>query len=132
MNWDLVIKGLLDELAAQPTLSAIFGEDIFLGGEQEHVVPSIQAHNLADTETELWAPVTVQFDFFHAELSKVITAENFVRVRYRAPLPIPIGNLTCFVQFEGGADLETPTRDRYFGRAIRFTFTPLKAAYTGG
>lgn len=131
MNWDLVIEGFMAELAAMAAIASRFGDKVQLAGQVEHEVPSVQVHVIADTEGELWAPVTVQVDLFHRRMADILAAEDAIRTRYRAPLPIPIGNLTCWAQFTGGSMLETPSRDKYHGRAIRFTFTPLRAAYTG-
>lgn len=115
-----------------PAISSRVGTSVQLAGEVEHEVPSVQVHIVGDTEGELWAPVAVQVDIFHKSMTEIRAMESAIRTRYQAPLPIPIGNLTCWSQFTGGAMLETPSRDKYHGRAIRFTFTPLRAAYTGG
>lgn len=133
MNWQIVLAGLLADLAAAPTLSAIYGSAVRLSGAGvDHLVPSIDVTLIADTENELWAPATFQIDLWNSHLSDVVTAESFIRSVYHAPLPIEIGGLSCFAQYTDGTTIASPERDGYYGRALRFTFTPLRAAYTGG
>jgi len=132
VNWDLVLAGFAADLAATAEIMAAVGDAVYQGGEVPHRVPSVVIRMLGDAESELWAPVTLQVDIFHKSFTTVRALENIVRRRYHAPLPIPIGGLNCWAQFTGGSSTTLPERDGYTGRALRFTFTPLRAAYTGG
>ena len=132
MNWDILLDAFTGEVAAMPAVVALAGEAVRYGGEVEHEVPSCVIRMISDTESELWAPVTVQVDLFHKSAAVVLTAERALRRRYHADLPIPIGNLNAWAQYSDGTVTASPERDGYFGRALRFTFTPLRAAYSGG
>lgn len=131
INWDDVLAGFLAELAAAPELTAIYGDEIRLAGSAEHVVPLLEATMIADGESELWAPITVQVDLWNKSLTDVRAAENYIRGRYHSQVPIPIGGIPCWAQYSDGTLLAEPGRDGYFGRALRFRFTPLRAAYQG-
>lgn len=132
MNWDQVVAAFMAELAAAPEITAIFGDRIRLASPKDFAVPLLEVTVIGDTEGELWAPVTIQVDLWADEFTSVRDAERYIRGRYYAPLPIPIGALTCWAQYSDGTNLAVPERDGFFGRAIRFTFTPLRAAYQGG
>lgn len=133
MRWDELIRALLAEIAGIEEIAAIVGTRVIFATEgADYVVPGIEATILTDTVTELWEPTTVQFDIFGRTFQQVATIERILRTRYHRHLPIPIGDVTCWAQYSDGTMLQTPARDKFFARAVRFTFTPLRAAYSGG
>lgn len=133
MNWDNLVAALLAEIADVPEIAAIVGSRVVFASEgAPYVVPGIEATIISDTVDELWEPVTIQFDLFGRDFAEVRTLERILRGRYHKQLPIPIGGLNVWAQYSDGTVLASPGRDKFFGRAIRFTFTPLRAAYTGG
>jgi hypothetical protein len=132
MNWDSVVAALLAEVADVPEIAAIVGGRVYFAGSGAFVVPSVELTIVADTVSELWEPVTVQFDVWAKSFTDVRTIERILRRRYHHQLPIPIGGLNVWAQYSDGTVLASPERDKFFGRALRFTFTPLRAAYTGG
>lgn len=132
MRWDDVVSALLAEIAGIAEVAAIVGDRVIFAGSSPWRVPSIEATIIADTEGELWAPCTVQLDVWAKTLAEVATLERILRARYHSQLPIPIGEVTCWAQYSDGTVLASPDRDKVSGRALRFTFTPLRAAYSGG
>lgn len=132
MNWDLFVTAILEEIANTAEIAAIVGSRVILAGSGKWIVPSVEATLIADTEGELWAPFTLQLDVWSKDFEEVRAIERILRRRYHAQLPIPIGELRCWAQYSDGTILASPERDKVYGRALRFTFTPLRAAYTGG
>jgi len=132
MNWDRVVEGLLAEIANVPEIAAIVGSRVIFAGAGKWIVPSIEATVITDTTREQWAPCTLQLDVWGKTFDHVTTIERILRQRYHTQLPIPIGELRCWAQYSDGTVLASPERDKIYGRALRFTFTPLRAAYTGG
>lgn len=132
MNWDRVAEALLAEIAGIAEIAAIVGTQVIFAGSGKWIVPSVEATVIADTEGELFAPCTIQLDVWAKSFDHVRTIERVLRQRYHNQLPIPIGDLTCWAQYSDGTVLASPERDKVYGRALRFTFTPLRAAYSGG
>lgn len=132
MTWDIVLSAMLNDLAADPYFASVFtAAKIRLSSENSAFdVPCLEGTLIADTQTEIWEPMTVQFDMFHPDLDVLLEVENQLRLRYHTMLPIEIGGVPCFAAYADGSMLETPGRDSYFGRGVRFRITPLSAAHT--
>lgn len=131
MKWDAVLAAVGATCAADPFLAAIYGSAIRLTGSGAHRVPVLEFMLIADSETELWAPCTVQLDQFTQTLTAQIASERRLRQLFHLETPRDIGGMPMWAQYQDGETLAEPDRDGYFGRAIRFRLTPLRERYEG-
>ena len=85
---------------------------------------------VADGENEQWAPCTLQWNLWTADLASNVAAERALRRLFTADLPVNLGTVyTVSSEYVDGDVLATPDRDGYFGRAVRFRHTPLREQY---
>lgn len=127
MRWAAVIKAIAAEAAADPTLAGIYGTAIRMNaGAQNYLVPGLEYWMVTDTATELWEPQIVQWDQWTETLDDLIESERALRKLFDHDNMVTIGDVTMWAVFEEGADLQSPNRENYFGRAARFRFTPIR------
>jgi len=129
MRWDHVMQVCREEILADQTLQAIFDDAVRMGGTGDHRVPLIELWLIGDSETELWAACTIQFDFFTKTDDDMVATERRLRQLFHLDIPRPIGGIGMFGEYQDGEVLASPSRDHYFGRAIRFRMTPLRQQY---
>jgi hypothetical protein len=129
MMWDVVMDAVKDVTAADPTLGPIFGGNYRKAGVSDLVVPVIEWTLLGDTETELWAPMLVQFDCWTHLAAEARSAERALRALFHSNTSTALGGFTLFTEYAGGGDLATPNRAGFTGRAVRFQMIPLRQQY---
>lgn len=135
MRWDVVLQKVGDAAAGDPLLAGIFGAAIRLAGTSAFTVPALELQLVADSVTELWAPCIVQWDLFTKDrqtatgLEDLRAAERRLRQLFHLDVPATFGGLGMFSQYEDGTMIATPDRDGYYGRAVRFRYTPLRERY---
>lgn len=133
MIWDRFLVALMQEVADDPTVAGVVGSRVIFATEgADYVVPGLEVSVLSDTVSELWNPLTIQFDIFARTFEQCAAVERVLRSRYHSQIPVTIGGMDVFAQYSDGTVLQLPARDKFFARAVRFTFTPLRAAYSGG
>lgn len=128
MRWHDVLEALATEARGSATLVSIYGEAIRMAGTKKHVVPSLDLHLISDTETELWEPQVVQWSQYCTSLADLISSEQTLRGLFVHPLAVNIGGVQLFTEYLEGVDLEAPTRDNVYARAIRIELEPLKGS----
>lgn len=136
MKWDVVLERVRGAIQANPILDGLFpGARLRMAGpwslERLPDMPLLEHSLIADSETELWAPCVFQFDIFARTIDEVLLAERILRRLFHQDMPIDLDGLSMWAQYTPGgeAPLASPDRDGFFGRAIRFTFTPLRERY---
>jgi hypothetical protein len=132
MKWHAVLQAIQTDIAADPVLVGIYGAAMRYTGSAPLAIPSLEFMVVADAETELWAPCTIQLDQWCKEMVDLIASEQRLRRMFHRELPTRFGGATGLVmwaQYNDGAPLTTPDRNDFFGRAIRFRFTPLRDLY---
>lgn len=130
MMWDQVMKRVIAELEHDPVIAEIFQGHIRMAGTGDQQIPVLEWTLIGDIETELWAPMIVQFDLWTASAASTRSGEFHLRALYSEDLPIVLnGDLQMWAQYTDGSMLATPDRANFVGRAIRFRFTPLRWKY---
>lgn len=124
-----VSQVVIEDIAADTVFAGIFGEKIRLGGTGPLEKPLLEYWKIGESENELFAPVTLQFDAWLAtdlELNRVVQR---LRRKYHQDVPVVIGGLGMWCQYVDDESLASPDRDGYFAHATRFRFTPLRDRY---
>lgn len=129
MKWHEVMRVVIDAALADTGLAAIYGTNMRVAGEGTIVGTVLEYALIADGETELEAPCTIQFDQWCLTMSELARSEQRLRRLFHRELPTPFDGLGMWAQYQDGASLASPNRDGYFARAIRFRFTPLRDRY---
>lgn len=129
MMWDEVIRRIATTCAADTVLSGIYGASMRLTGSGEHAVPMLEWMLIGDAEQELWAPMIIQFDQFTTSMGALRESELRLRRLFHVDLPIHLDGVLMFAQYQDGESLAVPDRNGYYGRAIRFRFSPLRRRY---
>lgn len=127
--WDLVMEAVKTLITADATLSGIFGENYRQAGVSDITIPVIEWTLLGDTESELWAPMLVQFDCWTERAVSGRQAERRLRSLFHHDTSIVFDGYTMFAEYAGGTDLAKPNRSAFSGRAVRFQLTPLRQQY---
>lgn len=132
MRWHDVFWIIGQEVRDDMDLSGIFGNAMRVQGTHEHIVPSLEWGLISDAGTELWEPCTIQFDLWTNTLEDLVLAEASLRALFDHNLPVTFEDksgardLVTWCEFQDGAELTSPDRSGYYGRAVRFQFTPLR------
>ena len=129
MMWDKVMERVRTMILTDATLILLVGDAFRKAGPNDLVVPLIEWTLLGDTENELWAPMLVQFDCWAKTADDARKIERRLRVMFHQPVMMTLGDIKIFSEYSDGADLATPNRANFTGRAIRFRFSPLRQQY---
>ena len=130
MMWDHVMESVKALITADPTLNAIFGDNFRKSGPAvDLAVPIIEWTLLADTETELWAPMLIQFDCWTKTAADSRVAERRLRSLFMRTTSIVFDTYAMITEYADGADLAVPNRSGYVGRGVRFRMSPLRQQY---
>lgn len=129
MMWDHVMAYVQSLLIADAVLEPLFGTNVRKAGVSDLLIPSIEWTLLGDGESELWAPMLVQFDVWTSVAADARTAERRLRSLFHKDTSVTFDAYTVFTSYSDGADLATPDRANHVGRAVRFRFTPLREQY---
>src|SRR4030042_1291341 len=132
MRWHDVLWAISREAQAHPLLAEIYGSAIRMSGTQEHAVPSLEYFIVADSASELWEPCIIQWDQWTTSLEDLVRAEAALRSLFDHALPVTMQAVVMWSQFTDGAELTSPERAGYYGRALRFRMTPLRDCLRGG
>jgi len=127
MRWAAVIEAISKVAAADPALVAIYGTAIRMNaGAQDYQMPGLEYQIIADTANELWEPMIVQWDQFTESLADLVDSERALRELFDHAFPVTIEGVFMFSEFSEGAELQSPSRENVFGRAVRFRYTPIR------
>ena len=129
MQWDNVLERVVATLKADAVLVALYGDAMRFTGSGGHHVPMLEWLLIGDSEGELWAPVTIQIDQWLAHDEDLIASERRLRELFHREVDFDFAGLRCTAQYLDGQVLASPDRDGYYGRAVRFVITPLRARY---
>ena len=129
MMWDHVMVRVLAVIKGDTELASIFGDHIRMTGTGAQQTPGLEYMLIADSENELWAPAIFQFDLWTTSAVTARDAERRLRHLFHKDIPQEIGGLMLWTVYTDGSMLATPDRSNYTGRALRFTFTPLREQY---
>lgn len=130
MMWDQVLFRIAALVQEDPVLRPIYGENMRMMGEgNEHQVPVLEWILVGDTETELWAPCTIQFDQWTPTMGELVLSERRLRTLFHTSLPAEFNGLRMWCEYVDGNVLASPHRDGVDGRSVRFRFTPLRGKY---
>lgn len=127
--WDLVMQHIKELIVTDDTLDSIFGGNFRKAGVSDQAVPVIEWTLLTDLETELWAPMLVQFDCWTKRAEDTRRAERQLRGMFHQSTSFTFDGYTMFSEYADGSDLATPNKANYTGRGVRFRFTPLRQRY---
>jgi hypothetical protein len=128
VKWYQVQKAVIAAVAADGVLSALY-PTIRLMGSGDLKPKVLEYFLVGETETELWAPVTLQFDQWCGSAADLARSEQRLRRMFHLDLPATFDGVAMWCQYVDGEALAAPNRDGYFARAIRFRFTPLRDLY---
>ena len=128
-KWFQVLEELTALVYADAELASLYGENIRASGTGEKLAPLLEIAFVGDSESELWNPITVQFDQFLATADDLAASELRLRRHFHANLPIALGGISAWAEYVDGGSLSIPSLDGYFGRAARFRLTPLRDYY---
>lgn len=129
MMWDAVVAAIKTTCEGDGTLVGLYGTAMRMSGTGDMTGRRLEWDLIGDAEDELWAPVTVQFDQYLDSMAGLVASERRLRDLFHRDLPAEIGGLLCWLQYVDGAGLGVPSRDQYYGRAVRFRITPLREQY---
>lgn len=132
MRWADVLTSLEQFLPHVAELAAIYGpENIRLSGEVEYVKPNLLELTLiSDTlADEVWNPCIVQFDQFCDSMNDLRASESILRKLLHHDFPVDLFGVYMWSEVMEGVELASPASDGYFGRGVRFRFTPLRSEY---
>lgn len=130
MKWHQVMASIIPDALADTVLAGIYGTTMRYAGSAPLVTPCLEWQVIADGETELWAPCTIQFDQWTTSLDDLAASELALRRLFHLDVPTEFAGLGMWAQYVDGNPLvDAPNRDGYFARAIRFRFTPLRDRY---
>jgi hypothetical protein len=129
MMWDHVMVRVTALMLADDILIALVGANVRMAGTGDHKVPLIEWSHIGDTQNELWAPISIQFDIWAHTMDDMRAIERRLHQLFNKDLPIDVGGLRMFSVYNDGSMLATPDRSNYEGRAVRFHFTPLREKY---
>jgi hypothetical protein len=128
MRWDDVLLVTSDAVMADITLTGIYGDSVRLKGSQAHTVPGLEYTLVSDVEGEVFEPIVVQWDQYASTLEDLIAGERALRHLFDQELQVTIGGVPMFCEFIDGVELEAPTGDNCYARAVRFSFHPIREA----
>lgn len=129
MKWDQMAKHTMAMAKADTTLLGIYGQKIRYAAHGALEIPVLELSTIADGQTELWEPCTIQWDQWVETMDQLRASERQLRRLFISEIPQLIGPVLAFCQYQDGAELDMPSRDNYFGRAVRFRLTPLRELY---
>lgn len=129
MMWDHVMEHMRLVLLADPVLDEIFHGNYRKAGPSDLLNPVLEWTLLGDTETEVWAPMLVQFDMWTAKASDTRRAERRMRGMLHQGTSVLFDSYTMLSEYADGLDLATPNRSNFTGRGIRFRFSPLRQQF---
>ena len=129
MMWDQVLLRIVAVVRTDTLLAEIYGENMRLASPGQLLIPALEWTVAADSETELWAPCTIQFDQWTRTLAELVRSERRLRALFHTELPAEFDGLIMSCQYLDGTLLAAPDRDDFNGRALRFRFTPLRSRY---
>lgn len=127
MRWHDVLEALRVSARADSELTGIYGSAIRLSGAAQHAVPSLVLHLISDNEREVFEPVVIQWSQHCRSMAELIASERRLRALFIHPLAVTISGLPLFTEYLEGVDLEAPTRDNVYARAIRIELQPVKS-----
>jgi hypothetical protein len=130
MQWYAILERLAALLRTDPVLVGLYGDRMRLMGTGAHAVPMLEWMLVADAETELWEPCTIQIDQWVTASAALEASERRLRELLHHETPIAFGGITTWAQYLDGQILASPDRDGYIGRAVRFRLTPIRERYT--
>lgn len=133
MMWDRVIEAARAAIQADPNLSQIFGEAVRMAAASatpfNPKTPVLEYSLIGNTETEIWEPSIIQFDIWTPDVDRMIAAERALRRLFTPALPRAYGAVYMWTEYIDGAVLATPDRNGFYGRGLRFRFSPLRERY---
>lgn len=128
MRWDDVTRATVAAAAADAVLAGIFGTSIRMSASaQDHLVPGLEYEVIGDTAGELWEPIIVQWDIWVHEFQDLVDGERALRKLFDHDLPVEIEGVYMWSVFTEGASLvDAPDRAGFYGRAVRFRYSPIR------
>lgn len=129
MRWDTTIRAVMAVVEADPELAALYGGAVRLSGSSSIETPLLEFTLISDTEGEQWAPVVLQIDQWTETAEALRASERRLRQLFHLEVPALIGGVSMWAQYIDGDAIGAPNRDGFFGRAMRFQFTPLRERY---
>ncbi len=130
MMWDEVMQRVLNEILADPIMSSIYGTSVAAAtSSAKQIAPTLEWMLISDIEQELWAPMIVQFDQFTKNPASLRLSEFRLRSLYHRDTPVVLTDIQMWTQYFDGNTIEVPDRSGFYGRSIRFRFTPLRRQY---
>lgn len=125
----MVLAAATAAVRTDAALVGVYGPHMRLAGSGTHQVPLLEWQLIGDSEGELWAPCTVQFDQWCPTMDALRMSERRLRFLFHLEVPGVVQGLGMWSEFQDGAWLASPDRDQVFGRALRFRMTPLRDRY---
>jgi hypothetical protein len=129
MMWDQLMARIITLITTDVGIVEIYGDRIRMSGSSEFEDPVLEWTMIGDSETELWAPMIIQFDQWTLNADTLWKSEFRLRGLFHHDLPIIIDGVQLWTQYQDGTIIAMPDRHNQFGRAIRFRFTPLRRQY---
>jgi hypothetical protein len=129
MRWPELLREIAAVAAADTDLISVYGTKIRQAGSVDHAVPSLEFMLIADTEEQQWNPHTIQWDQWCATQAELIVSERALQRLFNQDVPVVFGDIMMWAYFLEGAELATPDRDGFHGRALRFRYAPIRERY---
>lgn len=131
MRWHEIVPEWLALLAADADVQAVLGTNppaIYMQGERDWKVPSLEWQIVTSPETELWESPLVQLDMWTKSLSTMTTLAAAVRRVLHHDLTIATENYRLWSMLVGGGQLQGP-RDGNLGHRLDFRLEYLRRRY---
>lgn len=138
MMWDRVLEAIRQAIVDDANLRSIYGDAVRMAATSatpfNPSAPLLEYTVLTDTEVEQWAPCLIQFDLWSPDVDRLLAGERALRRLFTPTMPTRYGEEEVYMwsEFVDGAVLATPDRNGFFGRGLRFRFSPLREQYNPG
>lgn len=129
MRWDAVAIAIGQAAANDATLLEIYGAANIRqkAAAQDHLTPGLGFWLVTDAGTELWEPQIWQWDQWCDTWEDLVASERALRKLFDHDLEVTIQGVYMFSVFTEGAELtDDPDRAGFYGRAVRFRYSPIR------
>lgn len=125
-----VVGAVANAATLHPTLSGIYGKTIRSTGFNDHVVPCLEYTLISNVPgVEIWEPIVIQWDQFVKTNIELYNSEQALMMLFSHQNPVLLNGVYMWSMFVEGAQLAAPMTHGYYGRALRFRFTPVMSEY---
>lgn len=123
MKWDVVLEVVCGLVEADTDVASVLGASspaLFMVGDRDHQVPSVQWQLLTDPQGEVWGDARTQWEIFAKSVDQVRTLERGIRRVLHRDVLFVAGGHQLISRMTGGAGPSGP-HDGQVYRRLDFT-----------